>query len=34
MRDTVSNLVERIRDLEQELEDEFARRRAALNYTI
>ena len=34
MRDTVSNLVERIGDLEQQLEDEFARRRAALNYTI
>jgi len=34
MRDNVSNLLERIRDLEQELEDEFARRRAAFNYTI
>lgn len=34
MRDTISNLVERIGDLEQELEHELARRRAALNYTI
>lgn len=34
MRDQVSNLVQRIRDLEQELEVEFARRRAAFNYTI